>query len=95
MWRAVDGECEQTITVPAVSGAQQISDSAREEGNGIAHARQTFIVWCVSVLSNGDIAAGASDGLVRLYTRSKDRVASDADLAVRNSVMACRGLNHL
>lgn len=43
-------------------------------------------VWCVSVLSNGDIAAGASDGLVRLYTRSKDRIASEGDLAVRSPV---------
>ncbi|GAA5879981.1 hypothetical protein JCM8547_004831 [Rhodosporidiobolus lusitaniae] len=38
-------------------------------------------VWCVSVLANGDIAAGASDGLVRVYTRSDERVASEADLA--------------
>ncbi|GAA6027019.1 hypothetical protein JCM8097_006044 [Rhodosporidiobolus ruineniae] len=38
-------------------------------------------VWCVAVLANGDIAAGASDGLVRVYTRSEERVASAQDLA--------------
>ncbi|GAA5888116.1 hypothetical protein JCM6882_000286 [Rhodosporidiobolus microsporus] len=38
-------------------------------------------VWCVIVLSNGDIAAGASDGLVRVYTKSEERVASAQDLA--------------
>jgi len=37
------------------------------------------------VLANGDIAAGASDGNVRVYTRTKERVASEADLAVRPS----------
>lgn len=42
-------------------------------------------VWCVNVLANGDIAAGASDGNVRVYTRSKERIASEADLAVRAS----------
>ncbi|KPV75934.1 uncharacterized protein RHOBADRAFT_13968, partial [Rhodotorula graminis WP1] len=40
-------------------------------------------VWCVNVLANGDISAGASDGNVRVYTRSKERVASEVDLAVR------------
>lgn len=51
--------------------------------SGVADPSAVWIVWCVSVLANGDIAAGASDGLVRLYTRSKDRIASEADLAVR------------
>lgn len=41
-------------------------------------------VWCVTVLVNGDIAAGASDGLIRVYTRSEERVASAEDLAVRS-----------
>ncbi|GAA5960503.1 hypothetical protein JCM8115_003201 [Rhodotorula mucilaginosa] len=50
-------------------------------------------VWCVSVLSNGDIAAGASDGLVRLYTRSKDRIASEADLATYEEQVAKTALN--
>ncbi|GAA5877374.1 hypothetical protein JCM3774_003577 [Rhodotorula dairenensis] len=50
-------------------------------------------VWCVSVLSNGDIAAGASDGLVRLYTRSQERVASDADLATYEEQVAKTALN--
>ncbi|CEQ39924.1 SPOSA6832_01481, partial [Sporobolomyces salmonicolor] len=57
VWRANDGECEQTIVVPAVS------------------------VWCVSVLANGDIAAGASDGLVRVFTKEEERVASLEELA--------------
>ncbi|ORY58665.1 WD40-repeat-containing domain protein [Leucosporidium creatinivorum] len=52
VWRAADGECEQTLVIPAIS------------------------VWAVTCLSNGDIAAGTSDGLVRVFTRSEDRVAS-------------------
>lgn len=55
--------------------------------SGVADPSAVWTVWCVSVLANGDIAAGASDGLVRLYTRSKDRIASEADLAVRLPVL--------
>lgn len=48
-------------------------------------------VWCVSVLANGDIAAGASDGLVRVYTRNEERVASQEELAVRSAAsQSCR-----
>ncbi|GJN88517.1 hypothetical protein Rhopal_001483-T1 [Rhodotorula paludigena] len=69
VWRAADGECQQTIVVPAVS------------------------VWCVTVLANGDIAAGSSDGLVRVYTRSEERVASQADLASYEEDVSKTALN--
>lgn len=39
-------------------------------------------MWAVTCLSNGDIAAGTSDGLVRVFTRSDDRVASAQALSV-------------
>ncbi|KAK4058761.1 hypothetical protein OIO90_000206 [Microbotryomycetes sp. JL221] len=38
-------------------------------------------VWCVTVIENGDIAAGTSDGIVRVFTRADDRVASAEALA--------------
>ncbi|GAA6016549.1 hypothetical protein JCM10207_002836 [Rhodosporidiobolus poonsookiae] len=69
IWRAADGECEQTIVVPAVS------------------------VWCVAVLANGDIACGASDGLVRVYTRSEERVASAEDLAAYEEQVSKAAVN--
>lgn len=56
VWRAADGECTQTITVPAVS------------------------VWAVVCTANGDLAAGSSDGLVRVFSRERARQAEPAEL---------------
>ncbi|GAA5938439.1 hypothetical protein JCM3775_000892 [Rhodotorula graminis] len=50
-------------------------------------------VWCVNVLANGDISAGASDGNVRVYTRSKERVASEVDLAEYEEQVSKTALN--
>jgi len=48
-----------------------------------AKPSRTITVWCVTVLANGDIAAGSSDGLVRVFTKSEERVASKEELSVR------------
>lgn len=32
-------------------------------------------VWAVAVLGNGDIATGCNDGVIRIFTRSSERVA--------------------
>ncbi|XP_076144610.1 phospholipase A-2-activating protein [Alosa pseudoharengus] len=37
-------------------------------------------VWCCCLLTNGDIAVGASDGIIRVFTESEERVASAQDL---------------
>ncbi|KAL4641576.1 phospholipase A-2-activating protein isoform X1 [Arapaima gigas] len=37
-------------------------------------------VWCCCVLPNGDIVVGASDGIIRVFTESDERVASAEDL---------------
>uniref|UniRef100_A0A674EMB5 Phospholipase A2-activating protein n=1 Tax=Salmo trutta TaxID=8032 RepID=A0A674EMB5_SALTR len=37
-------------------------------------------VWCCCILPNGDIAVGASDGLIRVFTEVEDRMASPQDL---------------
>ncbi|XP_014883971.1 phospholipase A-2-activating protein isoform X1 [Poecilia latipinna] len=37
-------------------------------------------VWCCCVLPNGDIAVGASDGIIRIFTEAEDRMASAEDL---------------
>ncbi|XP_051923054.1 phospholipase A-2-activating protein [Hippocampus zosterae] len=37
-------------------------------------------VWCCCILPNGDIAVGASDGIIRVFTEAEDRVASAQDL---------------
>ncbi|KAL8277995.1 hypothetical protein RQP46_009627 [Phenoliferia psychrophenolica] len=69
VWRAADGECEQTIVVPAIS------------------------VWTVACLSNGDIAAGSSDGLVRVFTREDSRVADVETLASYDQQVSKTALN--
>ncbi|KAK4703285.1 phospholipase A-2-activating protein, partial [Phenoliferia sp. Uapishka_3] len=74
VWRAADGECEQTIVVPAISV-------------------ELYAVWTVNCLSNGDIAAGSSDGLVRIFTRDDDRVADAETLASYDKEVANTALN--
>lgn len=37
-------------------------------------------VWCCCILANGDIAIGASDGIIRVFTEVEDRMASPQDL---------------
>ncbi|XP_067381093.1 phospholipase A-2-activating protein isoform X2 [Channa argus] len=37
-------------------------------------------VWCCCILPNGDIAVGASDGIIRVFTEAEDRMASAEDL---------------
>uniref|UniRef100_A0A3Q2PZN1 Phospholipase A2-activating protein n=1 Tax=Fundulus heteroclitus TaxID=8078 RepID=A0A3Q2PZN1_FUNHE len=37
-------------------------------------------VWCCCILPNGDIAVGASDGIIRIFTEAEDRMASAEDL---------------
>ncbi|XP_062850294.1 phospholipase A-2-activating protein [Trichomycterus rosablanca] len=39
----------------------------------------TQSVWCCCVLPNGDIVVGASDGMIRVFTESEERVASSQD----------------
>ncbi|NXD81565.1 PLAP protein, partial [Halcyon senegalensis] len=36
-------------------------------------------VWCCCVLDNGDIVVGASDGIIRVFTKSVERIASVAE----------------
>ncbi|XP_075999985.1 phospholipase A-2-activating protein [Genypterus blacodes] len=37
-------------------------------------------VWCCCILLNGDIAVGASDGIIRIFTEVDDRVANAEDI---------------
>ncbi|CAB1452363.1 unnamed protein product [Pleuronectes platessa] len=37
-------------------------------------------VWCCCILPNGDIAVGASDGIIRVFTEAQDRIASAEDI---------------
>ncbi|XP_032873705.1 phospholipase A-2-activating protein [Amblyraja radiata] len=54
IWR--DGECTQTIRLPAQS------------------------IWSGCVLDNGDIVAGSSDSVIRVFTEAEERTASAEEI---------------
>lgn len=37
-------------------------------------------VWTVAATSDGDLVTGSSDGIIRVWTRNEDRVASEEEL---------------
>ncbi|XP_033096894.1 phospholipase A-2-activating protein-like [Anneissia japonica] len=45
-------------------------------------------VWCVTSLSNGDIAAGSSDNMARVFTRDPSRKASQDEVDLFNQQVA-------
>jgi len=49
-------------------------------------------VWAVSVLSNGDIVSGCSDGVIRIFSASKERWASEEDLREYENQVASQAL---
>lgn len=49
-------------------------------------------VWSVSAMPNGDIVSGCSDGVVRIFSASSDRWASDADLKAYDDKVASQTL---
>lgn len=59
-----------------------------ELGNAITLPAQT--VWSVTCMKNGDIVAGASDGVVRIFTRDANRFASEAVMAAFNQAVEIR-----
>jgi len=55
-------------------------------------------VWCVQALPNGDIASGASDNIIRIFTKDPERIADDELIkkfedAVSNFTVASNGMN--
>ncbi|KAI5451503.1 hypothetical protein NCC49_001806 [Naganishia albida] len=53
----------------------------------------TISVWTVEVLPNGDIVSGASDGMVRVWTRSEERKANAQQVQELEQAVASRQLN--
>lgn len=53
----------------------------------------TISVWVVDVLPNGDIVSGASDGMVRVWTRSEERKAGAEEVQQLDQAVATRQLN--
>jgi phospholipase A-2-activating protein len=53
----------------------------------------TISVWVVDVLPNGDIVSGASDGIVRVFTRAEERKASAQEVQELDQAVASRQLN--
>lgn len=49
-------------------------------------------VWAVSTLPNGDIVSGCSDGIVRVFSASEERWASESDLKGYDDKVASQAL---
>jgi phospholipase A-2-activating protein len=49
-------------------------------------------VWAVSVMPNGDIVTGCSDGVVRIFSASEERWASEQDLKDYEAKVASQSL---
>lgn len=56
-------------------------------------AHPTISVWTVAVLSNGDIISGASDAVVRVWTKNSARLASDEQREKLERDLRTRALN--
>lgn len=53
----------------------------------------TQSIWCIDLLSNGDIVAGSSDGNVRIFSSNSDRYADAAVLQAFENEVASTILN--
>jgi hypothetical protein len=49
-------------------------------------------VWAVSTMPNGDIVSGCSDGIVRVFSTSAERWASEGDLKEYDEKVASQAL---
>lgn len=49
-------------------------------------------VWCCGVFENGDIVCGSNDGFVRIFTRSEERKAAQADLLAFDEAVALQSI---
>lgn len=78
----------------SIRSSRRITDGAHPDGQlsqTITHP--TISVWTVEVLPNGDIVSGASDGMVRVWTRSEERKASAQQVQELEQAVASRQLN--
>lgn len=75
VWSADSRELLQTITLPAISGRGPLAF--------VASMAQVGSVWSVTAMPSGDIAAGTSDGVVRVFSRAVERQAEQALQDVR------------
>lgn len=78
LWNEDDGELDQEILVPALSG-----DFPRDMyrcGNSFGADRVLRAVWSVTALPNGDIACACSDNLIWVFTRDATRCADQATI---------------
>lgn len=51
------------------------------------------LVWCAAHLPNGDIATGAADGQLRIWTRDFDRIASQDKIDALEAAVAARQMS--
>ncbi|CAO3660671.1 unnamed protein product [Umbelopsis vinacea] len=76
-----------------VSSGEDRSVRVWRDGQCIQTLHQPCIsVWCVSALPNDDIIVGGSDGIVRIFTRSKERFAEQETLKQFDELVASHAI---
>lgn len=50
-------------------------------------------VWAVSTMPNGDIVSGSSDGVVRVFSTSEERWATEGDLREYDEKIASQAIS--
>lgn len=95
IWNEEDGELDQEVHVPALSGSCKLRQGHakrrdRELMSSRLPAAATVSVWSLAALPNGDIACGCSDNLVWIFSRSPERAANEAVVAEYDQLLAVR-----
>ncbi|ETE70392.1 Phospholipase A-2-activating protein, partial [Ophiophagus hannah] len=86
LWKA--GRCERTFTdmlccliTDFVTTGEDRSLRIWRKGNCVQTIRlPAQSVWCCCILDNGDLVVGASDGIIRVFTESLERIASQEEI---------------
>ncbi|XP_015115181.1 phospholipase A-2-activating protein [Diachasma alloeum] len=103
-WSALSGECLGTYcghenfvyAISALPSGAMVATGGEDRSVRVwknGENCQTIVVpatsvWCVKILSNGDIAAGSSDGHVRVFSADPDRHASPEVLESWEKIVA-------
>lgn len=91
VWNEEDGEKDQEVLVPALSGARPFCaclGSWPVVGRLSSSPLGPPAVWSLATLPNGDLACGCSDNMVWVFTRDPLRVADEATWREYNARLA-------
>ncbi len=85
MLATLDGHESFVYAVTSIPASRQIASVSEDRSlriweNDVCIQTIThpcISVWCVAALPNGDLVTGGSDGVVRIFSRNQERIASE------------------